>query len=75
MEGYKFIGLKDGFRKVHKIFLILFPYIVIYKVIISIFKDFKFNIVINVIYRRKIDSLALLLLTFTNLLANVCHTV
>ena len=41
----------------------------------SIFKYFKFNIVVNIIYRRKIDSLALLLLTFTNLLTDVCYTV
>ena len=41
----------------------------------SIFKDFKFNIVVNVIYRRKINSLAPLLLIFTNLLTNVCHTI
>ena len=34
----------------------------------SIFKDFKFNIVINVIYRHKVNSLAPLLLAFTNLL-------
>ena len=75
MESYKFIGLKDGFHKVYKIFLILFPYIIIYKVVISIFKYFKFNIVVNVIYRRKIDSLAPLLLTFTNLLTNIYYTV
>ena len=75
MESYKFIGLKDSFRKVHKIFLILFPHIIIYKVVMSIFKYFKFNIVVDVIYRRKIDSLALLLLTFTNLLTDICHTI
>ena len=41
----------------------------------SVFKDFKFNIVINVIYRRKVDSLAPLLLAFADLLADVCYTV
>ena len=41
----------------------------------SIFKDFKFNIVIDVDYRYKVDSLALLLLTFINLLTNVCYTI
>ena len=41
----------------------------------SIFKDFEFNIVINVVYRRKVDSLALLLLAFADLLSNICHTV
>ena len=75
MESYKFIGLKDSFCKVYKIFLILFLYVVIYKVVMSIFKDFEFNIVVDVIYRRKIDSLALLLLTFTNLLTNICYTI
>ena len=75
MESYKFIGLKDGFRKVRKIFLILFLYVVIYKVIISILKDFKFNIVVDVICRHKVNSLALLLLAFTNLLTDVCHII
>ena len=37
-ESYKFIGLKDGFRKVYKIFLILFLYVVIYKVLQSEYK-------------------------------------
>ena len=41
----------------------------------SIFKDFKFNIVINIIYRRKVNSLALLLLAFTNLLANIYYII
>ena len=41
----------------------------------SIFKDFEFNIVINIIYRRKVNSLALLLLAFADLLADVCYTV
>jgi hypothetical protein len=36
---------------------------------VSIFKDFKINIVVNAVYRRKVDSLTLLLLTFANLLA------
>jgi hypothetical protein len=36
---------------------------------VSVFKDFEINIVVNVVCRRKVDSLTLLLLTFTNLLA------
>ena len=75
MDSYKFIGLKDSFYKVRKVFFILFLYIVIYKIIISVFKDFKFNIVINVIYRLKVNSLALLLLAFTNLLTYIYYTV
>jgi hypothetical protein len=35
---------------------------------VSVFKDFKINIVVNAVRRRKVDSLTLLLLTFTNLL-------
>jgi hypothetical protein len=42
---------------------------------VSVFKDFKINVVVNVIRRRKVDSLSLLLLTFANLLADVCHTI
>jgi hypothetical protein len=41
----------------------------------SIFKDFKINVVINVVYRRKVDSLTLLLLTFVDLLTYVCYTI
>ena len=41
----------------------------------SIFKEFELNIVVDVVYRRKVDSLALLLLTFANLLADICYTV
>ena len=41
----------------------------------SVFKDFEINIVVDAVRRRKVDSLTLLLLTFTNLLANVCHTI
>jgi len=36
---------------------------------VSVFKDFEINIVVNVVCRRKVDSLTLLLLTFANLLA------
>ena len=75
MDGHKAASLKSSFCKVHKVFLILLLYIIIYRLEVSIFKEFKLNIVVDVVCRRKIDSLALLLLTFTNLLTNVCHTV
>ena len=75
MDSCKFIGLKDSFCKVRKVFFILFPHVAIYKIVMSIFKDFEFNIVINVVYRRKVDSLAPLLLTFTNLLTNIYYAV
>ena len=41
----------------------------------SVFKDFKINIVVDAVRRRKVDSLALLLLAFANLLIDVCHTI
>ena len=69
------ISLKSSFCKVYKVFLVLLLYIIIYKPIISIFKDFKLNIVLIIIYRYKVNSLALLLLAFTNLPANVCYTI
>ena len=40
----------------------------------SVFKDFKINIVVDAVRRHKVDSLTLLLLAFTNLLANIYHT-
>jgi hypothetical protein len=42
---------------------------------VSVFKDFKINIVIDVIYRREVDSLALLLLTFADLLAYIYYII
>jgi len=42
---------------------------------VSVFKDFEIDIVVNVVRRRKVDSLAPLLLTFTNLLACICHII
>jgi hypothetical protein len=75
MDSYKFVGLKDSFYKIRKVFFILFPHVVICKIIMSIFKDFEFNIVINIIQGRKVNSLAPLLLAFADLLAYICHTV
>ena len=40
----------------------------------SVFKDFEINIVINIIYKYKVDSLTPLLLTFADLLAYICYT-
>jgi len=42
---------------------------------VSVFKDFEINIVVNVVHRRKVDSLAPLLLTFANLLAYICYII
>ena len=41
----------------------------------SVFKDFEIDVVVNAVYRHKVDSLTLLPLTFVNLLAYICHTV
>ena len=41
----------------------------------SVFKDFKTDIVINVIYRCNVNSLSPLLLTFTDLLTGVRHAI
>jgi len=75
MDSSRVAGLKNSFRKVRKVFLVLLPQVVIYKLKVFVFKDFKTNVVINIVYRRNIDSLSPLLLTFTDLLANVCHTI
>ena len=75
MDGHKAASLKSSFHKVHKVFLILLPHIIIYRLKVSIFKEFKLNIVIDIIYRHKVNSLAPLLLTFTDLLTNICHTI
>jgi len=40
---------------------------------VFIFKDLKLNIVINVIHRRKVDSLTPFLLTVVDLLIYVRH--
>jgi hypothetical protein len=39
------------------------------------FKDFKIDIVVDFVCRREVNSLSLLLLTFADLLTDVCHTV
>ena len=75
MDSNRVASLKNSFRKVRKVFLILFPQVVIYKLKISVFKDFEFNIVVDVSYRYKVNSLAPFLLTFVNLLTYICHTI
>ena len=74
MDGHKAVSLKGSFRKVRKVFLILLPYVIVCRLKVSVFKEFKLNIVINVVCRRKVNSLSLLLLTFADLLTNICHT-
>ena len=75
MDRYNTASLKSSLCKICKVFLILFLQVVVYKLVVFVFKDFKFNIVVDFSYRRKVNSLTLLLLTFINLLANVCHII
>jgi hypothetical protein len=75
MDSIGVISLKNSFRKVRKVFLVLLLQVVIYKLKVSVFKDFVLNIVVNISYRRKVDSLSLFLLTFINLLTYICYTV
>ena len=75
MDSCKVASLKNSFCEIYKVFFILLLQVVICKLIIFIFKDFELNIVINVIYRHKVDFLTPLLLTFTNLLAYICYIV
>ena len=75
MDNNRVVSFKNSFYKVYKVFLILFPQVIIYKLKVFILKIFKFNIVVNIIYRYNINSLLLLLLTFINLLINVYYTV
>ena len=75
MDGYKAVSLKSSFCKVCKVFLILLLHVIVCWLKVSVFKEFKLNIVVNVVCRHKVDSLTLLLLTFADLLADICHTV
>ena len=75
MDRYNTTSLKSSLRKICKVFLILFLQVVVYKLIVFVFKDFIFNIVVDFGYRYKVDSLTPLLLTFVDLLTNVCHII
>jgi hypothetical protein len=67
------ISLKNSFHKVRKVFLVLLPQVIVYKLKVSIFKDFKLNIVVDVAYRRNVDSLSPLLLAFVNVVINISY--
>ena len=75
MDRYNAVSLKSSFRKVCKVFLILLLQVVVYKLIMSVFKDFKLDVVVDVACRRKVNSLTPLLLAFVNLLTYVCHAI
>ena len=74
-EGLQVASLKNSFCKVRKVFLVLFLQIVVQKLKVSVFKDFKINIVVNAVYRHKVDSLTPLLLTFIDLLTYICYII
>jgi len=73
INSYKTTGSKNSFYKIRKVFFILLPQVVIFELKVSILKSFKLNIVSDVAYRFKVNSLALLLLTLVDLLTYVCH--
>ena len=75
MDGYNAVSLKNSFCKACKVFFILLSQVVVYKLKVFIFKDFKFDVVVDVSYRCNVNSLAPLLLTFVDLFADVCYTV
>ena len=75
MDGSRVAYFKDSLYKVHEVLLVLLPYVDVYKLKVSVLKGFKFNVVINIRYKYKVNSLPLLVLAFINLLTNVCHTV
>ena len=75
MDSHKAASLEGNFYKVCKVFLVLLLYVIIYRLKVSVFKDFELNIVVNIIYRYNIDFLSLLLLTFADLLAYIYHTI
>jgi hypothetical protein len=47
--------------------------VVIFELKVSILKSFKLNIVINIAYKFKVNSLAPLLLTLVDLLTYICY--
>ena len=72
---YNTVSLKGGLYKICKVQLVLFLQVVVYKLVVFIFKDFKFDIVINIGYRHNVNSLTLLLLAFVDLLTYIRYTV
>ena len=72
-DSYETAGSENSFRKIRKVFSVLLPQVVIFELKVSILESFELNIVIDVAYRFEVDSLALLLLTFVNLLTYVYY--
>ena len=53
----------------------MFLQVVVYKLKVFVFKDFKLNVLINVAYKFEVNFLTLLFLTFVDLLAYVCYII
>jgi hypothetical protein len=75
MDSYKTAGSKNSFYKIRKVFSILLPQVIIFELKVSILKSFELNIVVNIAYRFKVNSLALLLLTLVDLLTYIRHII
>ena len=75
MDRYNTASLKNSFYKACKVFLILLLQVIVYKLKVFVFKDFEFDVVVDIRYRYKVNSLPPLFLAFINLLADVCYTV
>jgi hypothetical protein len=73
INSYKTISSKNSFYKIRKVFSILLLQVVIFKLKVSILESFKLNIVSDVVYRFKVNSLALLLLTLVDLLTYIYY--
>ena len=74
-DSSRVIYFKDSLHKVREVLLVLLLQVNVYKLKVSVLKGFEFNIVVNISYRRKVNSLPLLFLAFINLLTNICHTI
>ena len=72
-DGSRVACFKDSLYKVRKVLLVLLLQVNIYKLKVSVLKGFEFNVVVNIRYRYKVDSLPLLVLTFIDLLFNIYH--
>jgi hypothetical protein len=75
MDSYKVTSFENCLYKVYKIFLVLLLQIVVHALGVSIFKDLELDVVIDIINRRKVDSLTPFPSTFIDLLAYIRHVI
>ena len=75
INSNRVIYFKNSLYKVYKVLLVLLLQVNVYKLKVSVFKGFKFNVVVNIRYGYKVNSLPLLILTFINLLTDICYAV